>query len=259
LPDDGRLASLEKQLSEARAALAETAKNQIDSETRAEALADALSEEKSEGDMGEHMRRITVAALKEAEAALAERDALSDRIITIADEGTGLHPVQSPDDALTRIERALFGYRAALAEKDAALREARRLLFLNHGCFGPALYGDDGEMQDSACGIDFARDGMAFIEKRWTEKARRALSEHPPAPAPKEGHEHRCPCGVQFHIFAEGDMTEAEEPDISPEPKDEGPPECLGCGARSDGGYIVVNWCPAHNPFGPPAPKEGKP
>lgn len=47
-------------------------------------------------------------------------------------------------------------------------RELRRLLFLNHGCSGPALYGDDGEMQDKSCGIDFRRDPPATIEARWT-------------------------------------------------------------------------------------------
>ena len=33
----------------------------------------------------------------------------------------------------------------------------RKLLWLRHGCSIHALYGDDGEMQCSACGIDFKR------------------------------------------------------------------------------------------------------
>jgi len=72
-------------------------------------------------EFGDGVRSLT----RERDAARGALAELGDRIITIADEASGLHPVQSPEDALTRIERALFGYRAALAEKDAALREAR--------------------------------------------------------------------------------------------------------------------------------------
>lgn len=45
----------------------------------------------------------------------------------------------------------------------------RELLFLRHGCSGPALYGDDGERQCSACGIDFKRDSAEAISDRWSQ------------------------------------------------------------------------------------------
>lgn len=41
--------------------------------------------------------------------------------------------------------------------------ELRRLLWENHGHNG--LYGDDGEMQCGACGVDFKRDSIKTIEK----------------------------------------------------------------------------------------------
>lgn len=48
----------------------------------------------------------------------------------------------------------------------AQLAEARRLLWLRHGCPPSALYGDDGEMQ-CACGIDFKRKSLDGIERHW--------------------------------------------------------------------------------------------
>jgi hypothetical protein len=47
--------------------------------------------------------------------------------------------------------------------KEMKLRE---LLWLNHGCEHPALYGDDGEMQCNTCMIDFKRDSEDEIEKK---------------------------------------------------------------------------------------------
>lgn len=43
----------------------------------------------------------------------------------------------------------------------------RMLLWIRHGCPFHALYGDDGEMQCSACGIDFKRDSAKHIEERF--------------------------------------------------------------------------------------------
>ena len=45
----------------------------------------------------------------------------------------------------------------------------RKLLWLRHGCPFHALYGDDGEMQCSACGIDFKRASAEYIERRFIE------------------------------------------------------------------------------------------
>lgn len=45
----------------------------------------------------------------------------------------------------------------------------RQLLWLRHGCSGPALYGDDGEMQCNNCLIDFKRFTVDDIEKRFEQ------------------------------------------------------------------------------------------
>jgi len=45
----------------------------------------------------------------------------------------------------------------------------RKLLWLRHGCPPHGLYGDDGEMQCSACGIDFKRASAKYIERRFLE------------------------------------------------------------------------------------------
>lgn len=45
----------------------------------------------------------------------------------------------------------------------------RKLLWLRHGCPFHALYGDDGEMQCKACGIDFLRESPTQIEQRFRE------------------------------------------------------------------------------------------
>jgi hypothetical protein len=46
----------------------------------------------------------------------------------------------------------------------------RKLLWLRHGCPISVLYGDDGEMQCGKCGIDFIRDSVELIEKKWSKK-----------------------------------------------------------------------------------------
>ena len=53
----------------------------------------------------------------------------------------------------------------------------RKLLWLRHGCPPHALYGDDGEMQCSACMIDFLRDSPDKIEQRFMEINQPRLAE----------------------------------------------------------------------------------
>ena len=47
----------------------------------------------------------------------------------------------------------------------------RYLLWLNHGHVD-CLYGDDGEMQCNKCRIDFKRDPVEDIKKRFDETAK---------------------------------------------------------------------------------------
>ena len=51
----------------------------------------------------------------------------------------------------------------------------RHLLWLNHGCPVTHLYGDDGEMQCSACAIDFKRWSAGEIATRLAERRLKAL------------------------------------------------------------------------------------
>ena len=47
-------------------------------------------------------------------------------------------------------------------------RLLRELLWLRHdAAHSSILYGDDGEMQCSACRIDFKRDAPSTIKERW--------------------------------------------------------------------------------------------
>lgn len=52
----------------------------------------------------------------------------------------------------------------------------RRLLWIRHGCPFSALYGDDGEMQCCACGLDFKRTAPDVIEQRWQRQGLAALA-----------------------------------------------------------------------------------
>ncbi len=52
-------------------------------------------------------------------------------------------------------------------EAIAENQQLRRLLWLRHGCGISALYGDDGEMQCSACGVDFKRVSIENFELVW--------------------------------------------------------------------------------------------
>lgn len=59
-----------------------------------------------------------------------------------------------------------------LVSNEKALRE---LLWLRHGCAG--LYGDDGEMQCGVCLIDFRRDSVESIVKRFRDIGLQKLAE----------------------------------------------------------------------------------
>jgi hypothetical protein len=61
---------------------------------------------------------------------------------------------------------------AATVRATEAERKLRQLLWLNHGCSINMLYGDDGEMQCSACMIDFKRDPVEKIEKAIINKSK---------------------------------------------------------------------------------------
>lgn len=52
----------------------------------------------------------------------------------------------------------------AITEKQNDELDLRYLPWLNHGCAGPSLYGDDGEMQCHSCRLDFKRDSVRDIE-----------------------------------------------------------------------------------------------
>lgn len=58
------------------------------------------------------------------------------------------------------------------------LRIARELLWMRHGCQSPSLYGDDGELQCHACGIDFKRSSMESIQNSLFVIGRERLKEH---------------------------------------------------------------------------------
>ena len=73
------------------------------------------------------------------------------------------------------------------APPDEALR---RVVWLNHGCPMPALYGDDGEMQCNICRIDFKRmsgsDIERLLQKRGLKKMHERASAKPPDEAVEE-------------------------------------------------------------------------
>ena len=52
----------------------------------------------------------------------------------------------------------------------------RQLLWLNHGCPITALYGDDGEMQCSACLVDFKRNPADKIMAAFIRRGAEALA-----------------------------------------------------------------------------------
>lgn len=71
-------------------------------------------------------------------------------------------PVQDDDTDI------LIGFALEALEKDVL--ELRRLLWLRHHDTTAGLYGDDGEMQCAACGLDFKRDSVATIDERFVQQ-----------------------------------------------------------------------------------------
>lgn len=62
-------------------------------------------------------------------------------------------------------------------DRDMENKELRKLIWLRHGCPITSLYGDDGEMQCSRCGIDFKRSPVAAIIERFEAIAVKALED----------------------------------------------------------------------------------
>jgi hypothetical protein len=95
------------------------------------------------------------------------------------------------DHAFTDDEREMFALRAQIQRAQALVEQMvgmqkqvvedngmlRRLLFIRHGCSGPTLYGDDGEMQCKACGIDFRCMSATEIEARWQQIGLQKLAQ----------------------------------------------------------------------------------
>jgi hypothetical protein len=71
----------------------------------------------------------------------------------------------------------LLGIKKVDTKTEEKLAELRKLLWLRHGCSINRLYGDDGEMQCNSCMIDFKRDSLEVINKRFKQQAEAALEE----------------------------------------------------------------------------------
>lgn len=111
-------------------------------------------------------------ALREAADALEARDAAA-------------RLAGRPQEPQTIVEQHRATEAAFNAHPDLLLRT---LLWLTHGCPSSALYGDDGERQCSACGIDFKRFTPENIEARLYERGRKRLEKELAAaagPAPE--------------------------------------------------------------------------
>jgi hypothetical protein len=78
---------------------------------------------------------------------------------------------------LRRIIWRLRDAASAGAPLDRETATLRKLLWLRHGCVIATLYGDDGEMQCAACGIDFKRASAEEIERIWREKGLARLAD----------------------------------------------------------------------------------
>ena len=57
-------------------------------------------------------------------------------------------------------------------------KELRKLLWLRHGCSFFDLYGDDGEIQCTSCMIDFKRDSVENISRKFTNKGIEIFIQH---------------------------------------------------------------------------------
>ena len=69
------------------------------------------------------------------------------------------------------------GRKEALEAERGENKILRYYLWLRHGCSISALYGDDGEMQCGACGIDFKRLSVAEIERTFVQQGYRKLRD----------------------------------------------------------------------------------
>lgn len=61
-------------------------------------------------------------------------------------------------------------------EATKEIDKLKELLWLRHGCSIAALYGDDGEMQCSSCGLDFKRFTASQIEEHFRTIAMQKFS-----------------------------------------------------------------------------------
>jgi len=89
--------------------------------------------------------------------------------------GLGVSDSQNAEweNQIQRIHQAESQIKARLQpvpeEKKSENELLRKLLWVRHGCPFHCLYGDDGEMQCSCCGIDFKRASAEYIERRFIE------------------------------------------------------------------------------------------
>jgi hypothetical protein len=113
-------------------------------------------------------------AVKWGDKFLHERDALKvevERYKAIRDRG---YPNKSWDTLILQLGDAEKERNEALAE----VERLQKLLWLRHDPnHFSILYGDDGEMQCSACLIDFKRMDAEKIEAIWQDRALRKLAE----------------------------------------------------------------------------------
>lgn len=115
-----------------------------------------------------------IAFLREQVRLQAELAPLRTRLDCEAATGTYHCRVETPCRACAL--RRLQAAEAALAQLREALALFRQLLWVNHGCPLPALYGDDGEMQCHCCGIDFKRLEPSQIRDVWQRRNLAALA-----------------------------------------------------------------------------------
>lgn len=96
------------------------------------------------------------------------------------------HRADREENGLDEVENELIAMRTKARALGADVTKLRMMLWLRHDALhSGVLYGDDGEMQCAACGIDFKRFDVAAIEKRFLEigMERVALALLKPQPA----------------------------------------------------------------------------
>ena len=57
-------------------------------------------------------------------------------------------------------------------------KKLRELLWLRHGCSIYQLYGDDDEMQCTNCMIDFKRESVENISRKFTQRGIDIFTRH---------------------------------------------------------------------------------